>query len=139
MHGGPVFGHVGSTRTFHDRTDGLMTEQARRLPTGDAEKTSSEELRRLRQDYPDWGFLIVDDDRWTAVRGRRTLLQAPTPQELRRELPPLPGEERTTADARPDAGSSRPPAHERDRRRDERREDERREKTSRDLSGSSIT
>ncbi|WP_433500197.1 hypothetical protein ACQP1K_07775 [Sphaerimonospora sp. CA-214678] len=74
-----------------------MTERTRRPPTGDAEETSIEELRRLRQDYPGWGFLIIADDRWTAVRGRHTLLQAPTAQELRRRLPPRPGAERAAA------------------------------------------
>lgn len=43
-------------------------------------------LARLRADFPDHGFLVIDHG-WYAVRGRGAIIVAAGPDELRRALP----------------------------------------------------
>ncbi|GAA2213309.1 hypothetical protein GCM10009850_087710 [Nonomuraea monospora] len=45
-------------------------------------------LAGLREDWPDWAFLVVGG-RWLALRGKQVVIGAVGPEELRRALPPM--------------------------------------------------
>ncbi len=53
------------------------------------EPWAQQALARLRQDWPDWAFLVVRY-RWLAMRGKQAVISATGPEELRQALPPIP-------------------------------------------------
>jgi hypothetical protein len=55
------------------------------------EEAARRELQQLRQEYPNWGFL-VSHYLWLAIRGKNILISASTPGELRAALPPAPAD-----------------------------------------------
>ncbi len=56
-----------------------------------AEEAGRRELQRLRRDYPNWGFLVIEHV-WVAVRGKTITVNAETPARLRAALPPAPAD-----------------------------------------------
>lgn len=74
-------------------TGDLLADPERSVARSSAggEETTRRELQQLRQDYPNWGFLVIQHV-WVAVRGKTITVNAESPAQLRAALPPAPAD-----------------------------------------------
>jgi hypothetical protein len=81
-----------------------VSEEADQVSAFGQEPWAQCELRKLRREYPDWAFLVVQYC-WQALRGKYTVIVAAGPDALRTMLPTTTGPRPAAVD-RPAVGAS---------------------------------
>ncbi|MEU6718663.1 ATP-binding protein [Nonomuraea sp. NPDC046802] len=80
---------------FRALAGGVLGQGVGQVSAFGQEPWARQALAGLREDWPDWAFLVVRY-RWLAMRGKQVVISAAGPQELRQALPSIPPKPNST-------------------------------------------